>query len=85
MPITSEQLVAAEAAKRMLADEAFGRVLNRITADAAEKAVFLEDEVAREVNRQLVLAVSRIRGELQADADLPEAIKAADAQSKAFE
>jgi hypothetical protein len=85
MPITSEQMIAATAAQRMLQDEAFNSVLNRIVSDAADKAVFHTDEAAREANRQLVLAITRIRGELQADADLPESVRAADAQARAME
>jgi hypothetical protein len=85
MPLTTSQVVAAEAARRLLADEAFVGILNRITADAAEKAVFLEQADAREVNRQLVLAISRIRGELQADADAPEATRVSDELSRSFE
>jgi hypothetical protein len=85
MPLSSEQMIAATAAQRLLSDDAFNAILNRITADAAEKAVFLDDKATREVNRQLVLAISRIRGELQADADLPESVKAAEAQAKSFE
>jgi hypothetical protein len=85
VPLTTEQMIAATAAQRMLADDAFTSILNRITADAAEKAVFHNDEAAREANRQLVLAISRIRGELQADADLPESVRAAEAQARAME
>ena len=85
MPLTSEQLVAATAAQRLLADDALTTLLNRITADAAEKAVFLDDGMEREVHRQLVLAIARIRGQMQSDADLPESVKAADQQAKAFE
>jgi hypothetical protein len=85
MPLTTEQMTAAQAAKRMLADEAFQGILNRIVADAADKAVFNDDAALREANRQLVLAVTRIRGELQADADLPEALAAAEQEARAFE
>jgi hypothetical protein len=85
VPLSTEQMIAAEAAKRMLQDEHFNRILTRITADAAEKAVFLEDEAVREANRQLVLAISRIRGELQADADAPDADKEATKLAKAME
>lgn len=85
MPLTSEQQIAAIAAQRLLADEAFVGILNRITADAAEKAVFLDEAEAREVNRQLVLAISRIRSELQADADQPEATRVSDELSRSFE
>ena len=76
---------AATAAQRLLADAAFGNILNRIVEDAAQKAVFLDDAAQREVNRQLVLAISRIRGELQADAELVQSVRAADAEAKAFE
>jgi hypothetical protein len=85
MPLTAEQMRAADAARRMLSDESFLTILNRITADAAEKAVFLEDATAREANRQLVLAISRVRGELEADADLPESVKADEARTRAME
>lgn len=85
MPLTTEQMIAATAAQRMLADDAFNGILNRIVSDAADKAVFHNEADAREANRQLVLAISRIRGELQADADLPESVKAADLQAKAME
>jgi hypothetical protein len=78
-------MIAAAAAQRILADEAFQAVLNRIAADAAEKSVFALEGMEREANRQLVLAITRIRGELQADADLPEATKAAEHEAKAFE
>ena len=85
MPLTTEQMQAATAAQRLLADAAFGNILNRIVEDAAQKAVFLDDGIQREANRQLVLAISRIRGELQADAELVQSVKAADAEAKAFE
>jgi hypothetical protein len=78
-------MIQAEAAKRMLADDHFIRILNRITADAAEKTVWGKDDAEREANRQLVLAISRIRGELQADADAPEAEKASQQLAKAME
>lgn len=85
MPLSPEQMVQAEAAKRMLADAHFLRILDRIVTDAAEKAVFTENPDEREANRQLVLAISRVRGELQADADLPEAVKASDGLAKSME
>ena len=85
MPLTTEQVQAATAAQRLLADAAFGNILNLIVEDAAQKAVFLDDGSQREANRQLVLAISRIRGELQADADLPASVKAADAEARGFE
>jgi hypothetical protein len=85
MALSTEQMQAATAAQRLLADEGLRGVFNRIVEDAAQKAVFLDDAPAREANRQLVLAVSRIRGELQADAELPASTRAAEAEAKAFE
>jgi hypothetical protein len=85
MPLTSEQMIAATAAQRLMADDALTSLLNRIVSESAEKAVFLDDATEREVNRQLVLAIARVRGQLQANADLPESVKAADQQAKAFE
>jgi hypothetical protein len=85
MTLSTDQMVQAEAAKRLLSDDAFLAILTRITSDAAEKAVFGDDRHVREVNRQLVLAISRIRGELQADADMPEADKAAEQLNRAME
>ena len=85
MTLTTEQVVAANAARRLLDDEHFQRIMNRITADAAEKTVWGADEPTREANRQLVLAISRIRGELQGDADAPDAEKAADQLARAME
>lgn len=85
MPLTTEQMTAATAAQRLLADEGLRGILNRIVEDAAQKAVFGDSEAAREANRQLVLAISRIRGELQADAELPASERAAEAEAKAFE
>jgi hypothetical protein len=83
--LTTEQVIAANAARRLLDDEHFQRILHRITADAAEKTVWGKDEPTREANRQLVLAISRIRGELEADADAPEADKQADQLARAME
>jgi len=85
MPLTADQMVAAAAARRMLEDPHFNGILDHIVQDAAEKAVFLDDAGTREVNRQLVLAINRIRGELQANADAPEADKAAEQQARAME
>jgi hypothetical protein len=85
MPLTTDQMLAATTAQRLMADDGFQSLLNRITATAAEHAVFSGNETEREVNRQLVLAINRIRTELQADADLPEAMKEADALAKSME
>ena len=85
MPLTVEQEISAAAARRMLADDHFLAFFDRITKDAAEKSVFLEEPTQREANRQLVLAISRIMGELKADAELPEAVKASDEHARAME
>lgn len=85
MTLTTEQIKAAGEARRILADVAFQAVLDRIVQDAAEKTVFGHDQMEREANRQLVLAIRRIRGELQADADAPEADRADEARNRAME
>lgn len=85
MPLTTTQVVAAEAAKRLLADQAFTDILDRITANATGNAVFLDEPNDREAHRQMVLAIARIRSELQYDADLPEATRTADELSRSFE
>ena len=84
VPLTTEQMTAATAAQRLLGDEGCGGPEPNCGGRGAE-GVFLGEAAAREANRQLVLAVSRIRGELQADAELPGSQKAADAEAKAFE
>ena len=85
MPLTAEEMVAAEAARRMLADPHFNGILDNIVQDAASKAVFSDDLNTREANRQLVLAISRIRGDLQANADAPEADKASEELARTME
>lgn len=85
MTLSAEEMVQATAAQRLLADTAFLRILTRITEDAAEKSVWGPTPDIREANRQLVLAISRIKGELQADADAPEADKADAQRARAME
>lgn len=85
MPITTAETVAAEAAKRMLADAAFVSVLDRIREKATQQAVFEPDPLAREAQRQLVLAIVRLWDELRGDAELPAAVKERDIMAKAFE
>ena len=85
MAITPAQMVRAVAARRMLDDEQFQSVLDAIVANAAGQALFLDRPEDREQARQLVIAVSRVRNELQAAADLPEDGRTADVLARSME
>ena len=62
MTLTAEQVVQAEACRRMLDDPAFQAMLDRIVAEAAGRAMFLDDERQREDNRRVVIAINLITG-----------------------
>jgi hypothetical protein len=85
MTLTAEQVVQAEACRRMLDDPAFQAVLDRIVAEAAGRAMFLEDERQREDNRRVVIAINLIRNELTADAEAVEADRVAERMNRAME
>jgi hypothetical protein len=85
MALTGEEMTAAAAARRMLDDPHFNGILDHIVKEAAAKAVFNDDAADREANRQLVLAINRVRGQLQANADAPEADKAQEQLARAME
>jgi hypothetical protein len=85
MPLTAEQVVQAEACRRMLDDPAFQAVLDRIVAEAAGRAMFLDDERQREDNRRVVIAINLIRNELTADAEAVEADRVAERMNRAME
>ena len=85
MPLTAAQMKAAQAAQRMLADEPFLAVLKRIADEATQQAVFGTDLLEREAQRQMALAIARLLGELQYDAELPEVSREADVLAKGFE
>jgi hypothetical protein len=85
MTLTAEQVVQAEACRRMLDDPAFQAVLDRIVAEAAGRAMFLEDERQREDNRRVVIAINLIRNELTADAEAVEADRVAEQMNRAME
>ena len=85
MTLTAEQMIAATAARRMLDDEHFKAVLDHIVKEAAELAVFSGDANERETGRQTVLAINRIRGQLEANADAPMAEKQAEQMARAME
>jgi hypothetical protein len=85
MPLTAEQVVQAEACRRMLDDPHFQAVLDRIVAEAAGRAMFLEDERQREDNRRVVIAINLIRNELTADAEAVEADRVAEQMNRAME
>jgi hypothetical protein len=52
---------------------------------AIGEAIYLDDVDNREAARQLVLAVTRLRVHLQADAELPDEIKAHDDLARSME
>jgi hypothetical protein len=85
MPLTAEQVVQAEACRRMLDDPAFQAVLDRIVAEAAGRAMFLEDERQREDNRRVVIAINLIRNEITADAEAVEADRVAEQMNRVME
>ena len=85
MPLTPEQMVHAVAAQRMIEDKTFQAVLDHIVKDSAERTVWGHDEAAREASRQQVLAIARIRGEIEALAQAPQAEKDAELQARAME
>jgi DNA-binding FrmR family transcriptional regulator len=85
MTLTRDEMVAAQAAQRLLDDEHLKRIFNRIAEDAGEAMILAESADAREASRQMVLALRRIRGEMEADAQMPEADKEAEQHARAME
>jgi hypothetical protein len=85
MPLTAEQVVQAEACRRMLDDPAFQAVLDRIVAEAAGRAMFLDDERQREDNRRVVIAINLIRNEITADAEAVEADRVTEQMNRVME
>jgi hypothetical protein len=85
MPLTAEQVVQAEACRRMLDDPAFQAVLKRIEDQSTWWAMFLDDARQREDNRLIVIALNRIRNELTADAEAVEADRVAEQMNRAME
>lgn len=85
MPLSARQAVEAEAARRMLSDEHFNTLLDRMIKAATEQAILLTDRDEREAARQLVLAIIRLRAELEADASLPDETARADALAREME
>jgi len=73
MTLTVEQARAALTAQRLLSDDGFLKVLKRIEDDATQSAVYADTHEAREQQRQMVLAITRLRAELIYDAELPDA------------
>jgi hypothetical protein len=83
--LTTDQIVAAEGAKRLLSDKIFNDVLNTLIEDATTKAIIADDVVQREANRQMVLALGRFRGALEAAVDYVDAARDEAERVKAFE
>ncbi len=85
MTLTREEMIQAEAAKRMIADPAFNSVLDRIIKNGTHYALFADEPTDRETHRLLVIAVKRIRAELEADAESVEADRDAEQLARAME
>ncbi len=63
----------------------FSLFSTRSSRNAAGQALFLDRPEDREQARQMVIAVSRVRNELQAAADLPEDGRTADVLARSME
>ncbi len=85
MPLTTDQIIAAEGAKRLLADPIFNDTLDTLIADATQKAIIADAEIEREANRQMVLALGRFRGALEAAVDYVNAARDDESRAKAHE
>ena len=72
MALTREQVLACEAAKRLLADPHLAAIIDRIAHTASERALFLPNPADRETNRAVVVALECIRQELRGDAEMVE-------------
>lgn len=64
-PSVAELRAAAAAAQRLAADPYLRETLDEMVTGAAELAINHPDPATREENRQLVLAVGRLRNTLQ--------------------
>jgi hypothetical protein len=84
-PSVSEKIIASEGAKRLLADPILRDVLDLLIQDATQAAVFHLDPAEREANRQLVLAISRLRGSLEVAATWQEQREAEERSARSFE
>ena len=83
--LTTAQIVAAEGAKRLLADDIFNGAIDEIMRDATQKAIIATDQQERESNRHMVLALMHFRGSLEAAVENVESIKAEAERSRSFE
>jgi hypothetical protein len=83
--LTTEQIVACEGAKRLLADPVFNDTIDELIRDATQKSVILDDAMQREANRQMVLAMMRFRGALEAAVDYVDAARDDAQNAKRFE
>jgi hypothetical protein len=83
--LTTDQIVAAEGAKRLLSDRIFNDTIDELIRDATQKSVILDDAGQREANRQTVLALMRLRGALEAAVDYVDAARDDARAAKRFE
>lgn len=84
-PTVSEKLLAQEGAKRLLADPVLQQLFDALVADATMQAIFLADAAEREAQRQIVLAIGRIRGALEVAATWREQQQAEERRATSFE
>jgi len=63
--VTTEQLVAANGAERLLADPVLQGALDEIIRNETERAILLADPAERERARLTVLTVQRLRNDLR--------------------
>lgn len=84
-PTVSEKLLAAEGAKRLLADPTLQGLFDALIQDATQQAIFLTDPAEREAQRQLVLAIGRVRAALEVASTWREQEAAEQQRTKSFE
>ena len=84
-PSVSEKLLASEAAKRLIADPTLQQLFDALIADSTQQAIFLDDPAQREAQRQMVLAIGRVRAALEVAATWREQEAAEAQRSRSFE
>lgn len=84
-PSVSEKLLASEGARRLLVDPVLKDLLDALIADATQRAIFLDDPAQREAERQIVLAIGRVRGALEVAATWQEQEAASKRSERSFE
>lgn len=83
--LLGEVLSFTEAAKRLSADEQLNALFDAMIADATHGVVFNDDAANREACRQLVLAIGRVRANLEFAANWRAEREAEERRTKSFE